>query len=185
MLTFKISLNSQFIVCPFSLYLHFAPCRYHEPDGAGEDWWTAIYVSIITASSVGYGDFSFTTPWGRACGIINTLVGVLLCARYIGNIADLVIDMQASRVYEKKLRRAIKPADILRMDDGDDGEVDRLEFLCAYLVNLGKVCQRTFTLLGACTTALLLVGFCCARGLVPSNARLVSKAINSLAWTLG
>ena len=148
------------------MYLHFAPCRYHEPDGAGEDWWTAIYVSIITASSVGYGDFSFTTPWGRACGIINTLVGVLLCARYIGNIADLVIDMQASRVYEKKLRRAIKPADILRMDDGDDGEVDRLEFLCAYLVNLGKVCQRPFTriLMGACSYGIITCRFLLCTG---------------------
>ena len=67
------------------------------------------------------------------------LIAVMVCARVIGSIADLVVDIQSSKVYEAKLRKTIKANDILRMDEDDDGEVDKLEFLKIYLTRLGKV----------------------------------------------
>ena len=43
----------------------------------GIDYWTALYLTMITGLTVGYGDISPTTAAGRVIGVLIGLVGVI------------------------------------------------------------------------------------------------------------
>merc|ERR1719277_2805665 len=53
-------------------------------NGYTKSWLEACYFSIITLTTVGFGDFTPVTPLGRMLGICWMLIGVVLAANWIG-----------------------------------------------------------------------------------------------------
>jgi hypothetical protein len=59
------------------------------------DWSEGLYWSVITSTTVGYGDIVPATPYGRLLGLFNALLGVLL----MGVVAGLIVGaMQTRRI---------------------------------------------------------------------------------------
>jgi len=50
------------------------------------DWSEGLYWSVITSTTVGYGDIVPYTPYGRMFGLFNALLGVLLMSVVAGII---------------------------------------------------------------------------------------------------
>ncbi len=68
---------------------------------AALEGWTlpdALYATIITITTVGYGDFSPQTPGGRAFAILFTLSAIGLFSYAISTLAAVVIDWEHGRV---------------------------------------------------------------------------------------
>jgi hypothetical protein len=57
------------------------------------DWSEGLYWSIITSTTVGYGDIVPHTPYGRLFGLFNALLGVLL----MGVVAGLILSTLSPR----------------------------------------------------------------------------------------
>ncbi len=57
----------------------------------------AFYFSFVTATTVGYGDISPATPWGRAASIIYMLVSIGTLAAALGFIASKATNLLARK----------------------------------------------------------------------------------------
>jgi voltage-gated potassium channel len=68
----------------------------------------ALYFSVTTLATVGYGDFSPTTTAGKLFTVVYVLVGVGLLLAFLGRLAGQVVVTHAEhfeRRNGKKLRR--------------------------------------------------------------------------------
>ena len=75
--------------------------KVEEATGMGRKWsdhyLAALYWSAYTITTVGYGDISMLgTPLERAYGTLMTLVGAVVFAFVVSNVAELVHQMQSS-----------------------------------------------------------------------------------------
>mmetsp|Transcript_16183 Transcript_16183/g.46843 ORF Transcript_16183/g.46843 Transcript_16183/m.46843 type:complete len:425 (-) Transcript_16183:107-1381(-) len=115
-----------FFACVGVLFWHYFP-------GEGKTWLQAVYMSIITLSTVGFGWFNATTEGGKVFGAFWMLFGVASLAGVIGSFVDLMMHVKAAErrdEHEEKLKffRYVKmctrPIDSL----GDNG-MDTYDFL--------------------------------------------------------
>jgi potassium channel subfamily K len=78
----------------------------------GWNYLDAVYWADVTLFTVGFGDFSATTPLGRALVIPYALIGVISLGLVIGSIRALVLDRGKRRIdarmVEKNRRRVVK-----------------------------------------------------------------------------
>lgn len=68
-----------------------------EPEKVKGGVWDGIWLAIVTATTVGYGDIAPDGPWGRAIAIVLMLVGVGLVSTLAASIAAYFVgqDRQA------------------------------------------------------------------------------------------
>jgi len=98
----------------------------------------AFYMSCITMTSVGYGDFYPNTQDGRLFGIFWIFCGAVLVASAGGDLLDSVLDFKQDEINRKIIARNLKTRDLLAIDDDDSGEIDELEYIGHMLVKLRK-----------------------------------------------
>ncbi|MCP5095795.1 MAG: potassium channel protein [Chloroflexi bacterium] len=68
----------------------------------------ALYATIITVTTVGYGDFSPQTPWGRVFAIFFTITAIGLASYAISTLAAVVIEYETTRVQRTIQERRMK-----------------------------------------------------------------------------
>lgn len=74
----------------------------------GWSWPDALYATIITVTTVGYGDLSPQTVPGRIFTMIFALAAIGLAGYAISNLAVLVVERQATRRNRQLLERRMK-----------------------------------------------------------------------------
>ncbi|TYZ63545.1 hypothetical protein PybrP1_007814, partial [[Pythium] brassicae (nom. inval.)] len=104
--------------------------------GAIEGWPVVdcFYFSIITITTVGFGDRSPTSEAARIFAIFYLPLAVVSVAHGIGSIAE-----EFSRRSVMKSKISMK--ELLEMDSDGDGKVSKLEYLSYMLVKLSKADQ--------------------------------------------
>jgi voltage-gated potassium channel len=70
----------------------------------------ALWWAIVTATTVGYGDYYPTTGWGRAVGVLLMLLGVGIIGTFAGLFSGFLVD----RRFEEK-----RAEDVARDEAGD------------------------------------------------------------------
>jgi len=98
--------------------------------------WTAIealYFSVVTTTTVGYGDICVSTN-GRLFLTFYILVSVVVVAATITNLATINIETEAQQRRLDAMSRPLKEDMIREMDKNADGKVSKWEFLSAMLV---------------------------------------------------
>jgi voltage-gated potassium channel len=71
--------------------LTYAFERNH-PDGAFNHAGDALWWAIVTATTVGYGDFSPVSSEGRAVAVVLMLVGIGLLSVVTANVAAFMVE---------------------------------------------------------------------------------------------
>ncbi len=90
------------VVVPLLVLVLIGTLSYRALEG-----WTlldALYATIITITTVGYGDITPQTPGGRVFSIFFTLGAIGLASYAISTLAATVIEKQAKRI-EDRIRR--------------------------------------------------------------------------------
>ncbi|KAF7827168.1 two-pore potassium channel 5 [Senna tora] len=85
------------------------------------DWIDSIYLSVMSVTTVGYGDKAFKTLPGRLFAAIWLLVSTLMVARAFLYLAEARIDKRHRRLAKSVLHRDITVEDLLAADINHTG----------------------------------------------------------------
>jgi voltage-gated potassium channel len=72
------------------LILVFGTVFYHSVEGW--NWLDSLYFCVITLATVGYGDLTPVTPYGKVFTIIYILLGVSVLAGFFTQLARNIIE---------------------------------------------------------------------------------------------
>lgn len=79
----------------------------------GWPWLDALYATIITITTVGYGDFSPQTTYGRIFTIFFTLFAIGIASYAISSLAAIIIEQHGAKCKRKLRRRRMKQIETL------------------------------------------------------------------------
>lgn len=98
--------------------------RCPETGGAVKSYLNAFYMSVITLTTVGFGDHSPKTQVGRLIGVPWMLLGVAATASFIGTFGDALRSHQREERILSRISREIFD----KIDTSKDGKLSRNEF---------------------------------------------------------
>lgn len=102
---------------------------------------SSIYFAVITATTIGFGDFHPTETWLRAIYIIYLPFSVAVFGQVLSKIAGVYMSLKAREADGQFLDRSLALRDLAAMDVDGDGKVSLGEFLSFILVAMDKVDQ--------------------------------------------
>mmetsp|Transcript_16552 Transcript_16552/g.34156 ORF Transcript_16552/g.34156 Transcript_16552/m.34156 type:complete len:687 (-) Transcript_16552:18-2078(-) len=111
--------------------------------GILEDWpfVQSLYWCVITAASIGYGEFSPKKQSSRALAIIFIPISVACIGQGLAGIVNIFIEEEIKKANLKLMGRELTIEDLDSMNTDDDGEVSELEFVEFMLKTMKKVDQ--------------------------------------------
>jgi voltage-gated potassium channel len=113
---------SAFTVILATLAIYFLEFR-----AIGKSLGDALWWSVVTATTVGYGDLSPETVWGRVIAIILMFVGIGFIGMLTGTIATYFLKVKKTLTIGNKMKKTIDLSDL--DDDKVEQILDYIEFL--------------------------------------------------------
>mmetsp|Transcript_41189 Transcript_41189/g.132592 ORF Transcript_41189/g.132592 Transcript_41189/m.132592 type:complete len:464 (-) Transcript_41189:107-1498(-) len=104
--------------------------------GFKQTWCDAFYMSVVTLTTVGFGDFTLRTTLGRIFGIPWMIIGVASCANWVSATATML----AVAAKEKKASKATDQF-VEELDADGDGQLTKAEHHLYILLRSGLVSQ--------------------------------------------
>lgn len=99
----------------------------------------SIYVTVISATTVGFGDIDPSKRSSRLIMIVWLLVATLSLAKVISDQSETVVHLRQRNLTRMLLEAKMDRTTLVRMDKNNDGKVSRAEFLVSCLLRLRKV----------------------------------------------
>ncbi|GMH77219.1 hypothetical protein TL16_g07335 [Triparma laevis f. inornata] len=132
---------SVFILC-FVLGVGMVLIHFDHKDGADTATPTfaqCFYFAVITGTTIGYGDYSFVTQWGRGVGCVYVLFSVIALGSVLGDIANHFIEKKQQEALEKILKKKITVKDFKKFDIDGDGRIEKTEFVLKKLMLMDMI----------------------------------------------
>ncbi|KAL9430513.1 hypothetical protein AB3S75_025826 [Citrus x aurantiifolia] len=106
------------------------------------DWLDSFYLSVMSVTTVGYGDRAFKTLPGRFFAAIWLLFSTLMVARAFLYLAEARIDKRHRRIAKWVLQREITIDDLLAADINHNGFISKSEYVIFKLKEMGKIGEK-------------------------------------------
>lgn len=103
------------------------------------DLQTTLYYTIVTMTTVGYGDVTPNTQSMRLFAVLFIPLSVAVMANFLGTVAGIYMERKVRDTEREFLQRHMTEEDFEYMDSNKDGIVKYGEFLSFMLVALRKV----------------------------------------------
>ncbi|KAG6548700.1 hypothetical protein Mapa_009855 [Marchantia paleacea] len=113
-----------------TLFLHFMESM---------TWIDSIYVTCISITTVGYGDYSFQTMWGRLFAAVWLLLSTLGVARAFLFLAEARVQKRHRHFARKMLQSKMTPYDVKVADIDNDGHISIAEYVVYKLKAMRKI----------------------------------------------
>mmetsp|Transcript_14880 Transcript_14880/g.19537 ORF Transcript_14880/g.19537 Transcript_14880/m.19537 type:complete len:238 (+) Transcript_14880:3-716(+) len=108
----------------------------------GWSWWDSIYFSMITASTVGYGDLCPTLPHTRLLSVVLLPVAVAAAGDVLGSTASLFLErLRRLEDASQNKKEDLTMERIQLMDTNGDGRVSKREYIEFMLLEMNLVDQ--------------------------------------------
>merc|ERR1719499_2014875 len=118
----------------FSIH-HFEADAFEKKYNKPLTYANCVHYSMVTMSTVGYGDWAPATAGGRAFAACYILSGVTLLANFAGIVIGYMIKRQELLDSHKFLNESlVTPEQILDFDMDGDGEISKYEYLVRALI---------------------------------------------------
>jgi hypothetical protein len=102
----------------------------------GWGWLDSMYYSIITAGTVGLGDYSPQRQLTRFWAIFFIPFAVAAGGEILGTVASAFLERRRVQVYNELVHKDLTMEHLKEMDMDGDGEVSRLEYMEFMLVEM-------------------------------------------------
>ncbi|CBI30826.3 unnamed protein product, partial [Vitis vinifera] len=106
------------------------------------DWLDSFYLSVMSVTTVGYGDRAFKSMPGRIFASIWLLVSTLAVARAFLYLAEARVDKRHRKMAKWVLGQDMTVAEFLAADIDNNGFVSKSEYVIYKLKELGKVSEK-------------------------------------------
>ncbi|KAG4119914.1 hypothetical protein ERO13_D11G108900v2 [Gossypium hirsutum] len=106
------------------------------------DWVDSIYLSVMSVTTVGYGDRAFKTLPGRLFAGVWLLISTLAVARAFLYLAEARVNKRHRRIAKWVLHRDITIEDLLAADINNNGFISKSEYVIYKLKEMGKVREK-------------------------------------------
>ncbi|XP_038978432.1 two-pore potassium channel 5-like [Phoenix dactylifera] len=106
------------------------------------DWMDSLYLSVMSVTTVGYGDRAFKTLPGRIFASFWLLVSTLAVARAFLYLAEARIDKRHRRIAKWVLHRDLTVEDLFAADLNQNGFISKSEFVIYKLKEMGKIGEK-------------------------------------------
>ncbi|GJN17982.1 hypothetical protein PR202_gb05093 [Eleusine coracana subsp. coracana] len=111
----------------------------HEVEGL--NWIDSFYLSVISVTTVGYGDYSFSTTAGRLTATVCLLVSTLAVAKAFLFLTDLRMDRRNRRTTKWILQKKRDNEPLVAGLD-NDAAVSKSDFVIFKLKEMGKISEK-------------------------------------------
>ena len=108
----------------------------------GKDFVDAFYLTVVSVTTVGYGDEAPTTDGAKIFAVLYLPVATLLLGRAVGAEAARCVQFKAAAMRERVLSRRMTAHLFDRLDADHDGRISKFEFTIATLEDEGKLEQE-------------------------------------------
>lgn len=105
-------------------------------------WLDAFYLSVMSVTTVGYGDRAFTSMTGRVFASIWLLVSTIAVARAFLYLAEARVDKRHRKMAKWVLGQDMTVSQFLAADIDNNGFVSKSEYVIYKLKELGKVSDK-------------------------------------------
>ncbi|GFS40234.1 Ca2+ activated outward rectifying K+ channel 6 [Actinidia rufa] len=105
-------------------------------------WVDSFYLSVTSVTTVGYGDYAFTTLTGRCFAIIWLLVSTFAVARAFLYLTELRIDKRNRKIANWVLQKKMTLGDLVAADLDHDGSISKSEYIIYKLREMGKIAEK-------------------------------------------
>lgn len=105
-------------------------------------WLDSFYLSVMSVTTVGYGDHAFKTMHGRIFAAIWLLVSTLAVARAFLYLAEARVDKRHRMMAKWILGQDMTVAEFLAADIDNNGFVSKSEYVIYKLKEMGKVSEK-------------------------------------------
>jgi len=99
----------------------------------------ALYMVIITITTVGLGDYTPHKSNGKLFALIFMSVGTYLLARFVGSIGEAVAERKHNQFVKERLLKKVDKDEYGILDSDRDGKISQVEYLSRMLVETGEV----------------------------------------------
>jgi voltage-gated potassium channel len=83
---------------------------YHSVEGWS--WLDSLYFSVITLTTVGYGDFTPETNYGKIFTIIYIFIGLGILIGFVTPIGEYIVDRRLERVQKREQEKEISEKEL-------------------------------------------------------------------------
>ncbi|KAK1356742.1 Two-pore potassium channel 5 [Heracleum sosnowskyi] len=102
----------------------------------------SFYLSVMSVTTVGYGDRAFKSPQGRLFASVWLLFSTLAVARAFLYLAEARIDKRHRRIAKWVLHREITVEDLVAADLNHNGFISKSEYVVYKLKEMGKIGEK-------------------------------------------
>lgn len=106
------------------------------------DWVDSFYLSVMSVTTVGYGDRAFRSMGGRLFASVWLLVSTLAVARAFLYLAEARIDKRHRKMAKLVLDQGLTVSQFLAADIDNNGYVSKSEFVIYKLKEMGKISEK-------------------------------------------
>ncbi|XP_030947932.1 two-pore potassium channel 5 isoform X2 [Quercus lobata] len=111
------------------------------------DWMDSFYLSVMSVTTVGYGDRAFKTLPGRLFAVVWLLFSTLMVARAFLYLVEARIDKRHRSIAKWVLSRDITVQDLLAADVNNNGFISKSEYVIYKLKEMGKIGEKDILLI--------------------------------------
>lgn len=106
------------------------------------DWLDSFYLSVMSVTTVGYGDRAFRSMAGRIFASVWLLVSTLAVARAFLYLAEARVDKRHRKMAKWVLDQGLTVSQFLAADIDNNGYVSKSEFVIYKLKEMGKISEK-------------------------------------------
>ncbi|KAE8726811.1 Two-pore potassium channel 5 [Hibiscus syriacus] len=107
------------------------------------DWIDSVYLSVMSVTTVGYGDRAFKTLTGRLFAGVWLLISTLAVGRAFLYLAEARVDKRHRRIAKWVLHREVTIEDLLAAGiNNNNGFISKSEYVIYKLKEMGKIGEK-------------------------------------------
>lgn len=133
--------RSSFALHSLSVFALLMFCCWLLGNAAEWNGISTFYVFIVTACTIGYGDFSPQTQAARLGAVVFIPVAVGAMGQWLSLVANAMIERRQAKFQKHLETHELTMEELNLMDDDGDGRVTQVEFISFLLVAMKKVDQ--------------------------------------------